>query len=621
MNLSPRLAEERRARLAAERLLELKQAELFAANRKLDRQARRLSEEIVETRAEVATVRDENARVKSDLTDARRQIEITERRLWQSIETIQDGFAFFDDSDRLIMANDAYLSVFDGLEEMAPGVSYPRILQLATEEGLIDPGDLGPAGWRARMLRRWQSVQPEPVGVRLWNGQHLRLIDRRGPSGDVVSLAINVTATVRHQRRLQAARGRAEAANRAKSAFLANMSHEIRTPMNGVIGMADLLAETALDPEQAQFVSTIRTSGQALLALINDVLDYSKIEVDRLQLCPEPFDLAHLVADVVRLLEPSALCKGIALGATIAPDVPPRLTGDAMRIRQVLTNLIGNAVKFTDTGQVSVVLSATRLADNQCRARISVEDTGIGIPRDKLGHIFGEFNQVQDSRNRAYEGTGLGLAISRRLVGLMGGCLDVRSEPGQGSCFTVELDLPVPQEAPGQPSDSAAPALPAMRHCHACDGVCQPSTTCRLDVLLAEDNATNRLVFRKIAEKLGLTLRMAEDGEQAVAAVQDTVPDLIFMDVSMPRMDGLEATRRIRALPGGDKVPIIAVTAHAVTGDREWVLSAGLTDYLTKPLRRADLEAAIARHCPMGQAALSAGRTKTGLSTVDASGR
>ena len=313
MSLANRLAEERRARLAAERLLELKQAELSAANRKLGQHALALTKQIGQTQAEVATVRDENERVKSDLHVAHEKVEIAERRLWHSIQTIQDGFAFFDADSQMIGANTAYLSVFDEMEEMSPGVSYIRILQILTDEGIVNTEDLVPEAWRARMSARWLKPAPEPVVIRLWNDQYIKLIDQRGHEGDVVSLALNITSTVQYEADLKAARVRAEVANRAKSAFLANMSHEIRTPMNGVVGMAELLPDTELTKEQRLYTNTIRNSGDALLVIINDVLDYSKVEAEKLVLHPEPFDLERCIHEVVMLLQPSARDKGLTL--------------------------------------------------------------------------------------------------------------------------------------------------------------------------------------------------------------------------------------------------------------------------------------------------------------------
>ncbi|TNF63221.1 MAG: hybrid sensor histidine kinase/response regulator, partial [Rhodobacteraceae bacterium] len=444
MSLATKLAEERRARLAAERLLELKQAELHAANRKLGQHALALTRQIGATQAEVATVRDENERVKSDLTVAHAKIEIAERRLWLSIQSIQDGFAFFDGDGTMIGANAAYLSIFDELDEVRPGVSYTRILQLLTEEGIVNTEGLTPAAWRARMNERWRAPNPEPFVIRLWNDQYLRLIDQRGFGGDVVSLVLNITDAVQYEERLKAARATAEAASRAKSAFLANMSHEIRTPMNGVVGMADLLLDTDLSAEQKLYAETIKSSGEALLVIINDVLDYSKIEAEKLVLHPEPFDLERCVLDVVTLLQPAARDKGLVLAVDFDPRLPCGFIGDPGRLRQVLTNLAGNAVKFTQEGHVLVRVSGLPDPGTQrARVRIEIEDTGIGIPPDKVEHIFGEFNQVEDDRNRKYEGTGLGLAISQRLVHLMQGRITVSSQMGRGSCFGFVLDLPL----------------------------------------------------------------------------------------------------------------------------------------------------------------------------------
>lgn len=708
MSLANKLSEERRARLAAERLLELKQAELFAANRKLGTHAQQLSNEIVETRAEVAMVRGENQRVKTELGVAHEKIQIAERRLWHSIETIQDGFAFFDADNRMIAANRAYLAVFEDLEEVQPGITYPRILQLLTEEGIVNIGNERPSDWRARMQDRWQQDAAEPMEIQLWNGEHIRMFDRRGPSGDVVSLGLNITESVRYQEELHEARQKAEAANRAKSAFLANMSHEIRTPMNGVVGMADLLTETDLNNEQRLFVETIKHSGEALLVIINDVLDYSKIEADKLILHPEPFDLEQTLHEVLLLLQPTARAKGLRLSIDYDILQPTRFVADPGRIRQIVTNLMGNAVKFTLDGHVTLRVIGEPADNGKTKLCVTVEDTGIGISPDKIDHVFGEFNQVEDDRNRQFEGTGLGLTITKRLVELMGGEIWVISEQGKGSCFGFTIALPTDPacgetcltldeqmqrilviEAPdttdatplvnqisalgGRPDRCTDPAqlsndrvescaliilglepdhamfaasIAALRACRSRTPVLslshdpgrvadaglenvhtlkRPYARVALHtaimstalkrpdaaeaphvapislpkVLLVEDNRTNQLVFRKMISTLDLDLAIANDGFEAITAFQTERPDMIFMDISMPGMDGKEATARIRAIEGnGPQIPIIAVTAHALEGDRDMILGAGFTDYLTKPLRKDALIEKLRQYCP-----------------------
>ena len=693
MSLANKLAEERRARLAAQRLLEQKQAELQAANRKLGKHAMRLSDEIVSTRAEVETVRDENRRVKSDLTAANQKVEIAERRLWHSIQAFQDGFAVFDAESLLIAANHAWLSVFDGLEAVRPGIRYVEILQILTEEGIVDIGKTDPAEWRERMLDRWQGNDPAPEVIRLWNGAYIKLIDERGQDGDVVNLALNITDTIRYEKELKEARRRAEDSSRAKSSFLANMSHEIRTPMNGVVGMAELLMETGLTAEQRLYADTIRNSGEALLVIINDVLDYSKIEAGKLVLHQEAFDLERAVLELVMLMQANARSKGLDLLVDYDMFLPSRFTGDPGRIRQVLTNLMGNAMKFTSEGHVLVrVVGMPFEADGQARLHITVEDTGIGIAPDKVQHIFGEFNQVEDAQNRKFEGTGLGLSISKKLVALMGGDIWVESTEGRGSSFGIALTLPVEtpldtellRVPPGirrvlivEPNEtsravlekqlgvlgletvacaSAAAALERLEevdlvlsdhHMREMDGmelaealregghdmpvivlsasigsaeqdparrfvqavvqkpVSRPDLLAALRsvapeaaeeaeasramrVLAAEDNRTNRLVFSKMVQALDIELEFAEDGAQAVARFQSFRPDIVFMDISMPGMDGKEATAHIRAIEerGGGHVPIVAMTAHAMDGDEAGIIGAGLDHYLTKPLRK-----------------------------------
>ncbi len=829
MASSEQLAQERRARLAAERLLELKQTELVAANRKLGEHALQLSHEITETRAEVAEVRSENKRVITQLGEVTEKVEIVEDQLWRALETIRDGFAMFNSDGVMELANPAYLSIFDDIDCIGPGATYPQVLEILSEEGIVDLQGERSLRWQARMLDRWHQDPIPSVTIRLFDGRFIKVQDRRTPEGGVVSLAVDTTDLMRmwsavqelpdgfviydaddrllmcndpykdiyrasapsmtpgasfedilryglemgqytdaigreeewleerlavhrnanteleqrlddgrwirvyerqtrdggrvglriditqvkkDQERLREATIRAEAANRAKSAFLANMSHEIRTPMNGVVGMADLMMDTELSEDQQLYIDTIRSSGEALLVIINDILDYSKIEAEKLQLHPEPFDLERAIHEVVMLLQPTARDKGIALLIDYDIFLPTRFVGDPGRIRQILTNLIGNAVKFTVEGHVLIRVVGVSDSMGETAVHLTIEDTGIGIPDDKLSSIFGEFNQVEDERNRSFEGTGLGLAITRRLIELMRGEVWVESELGKGSCFGMRIvlpaDEPVIQDTAALPSflksvlvvddhsanrsilskqlemlglrtsfcktgvealDRINPApdliiaeadLPDMSAQEMVsqirqqgydlpfilmsdsagqiarvagsevDAVLQKPSPRRalfaalenlappvcqktkepdkplnepvkssapiqengtpLDVLVAEDNKTNQLVFRKMASGFNATLRFANNGLEAVACYRDKRPDLIFMDISMPQMDGKQATREIRRLEGdGHRVPIIAVTAHAMAGDKESILEAGLDDYLTKPLRKANL--------------------------------
>ena len=459
MQHGDRLAQERRGRLAAELMLEQVQAELSAANQKIAATNRELSDEIVDKREEVQqvrtvaeTLRDENLEVKTSLEEAESAIMIAERRLWDSLETIHDGFAVFDSERVMVAANRAYIAAFDGLEMVGPGIHYHEMLKIMCEEGIVDLEETRPEDWQMMMAARWDSERVEPVTVKLWNGAFVKVIDRRTRDGDMVSLGLNITSTIQREAELERARARAEAANRAKSAFLANMSHEIRTPMNGVIGMADMLSETGLDDEQRLFVETIRNSGEALLVIINDVLDYSKIEAKKLELHPARFDLERCIHEVLMLLQPSAHDKGLQLAVDYDMFMPTEFVGDPGRVRQILTNLAGNAVKFTEAGHVAIRVVGLPVRDGASyRVHVTVEDSGIGIPDEKLKSIFGEFSQVEDERNRRYDGTGLGLAITKRLVEMMEGEVWVDSEVNVGSGFGFHITMPVAEGAATPP--------------------------------------------------------------------------------------------------------------------------------------------------------------------------
>ena len=499
------------------------------------------------------------------------------RRFREALDAMPDGMAFYDSEDRLVLWNQRYAEVNPELSStLKAGMTFREIIQIGLDEDLYADARGRQAEWIQERLDARRALTTT-MEQRIAGDRWLRVSDRRTSAGGLVTVCTDITDLKNDARALAEARDVAQSANSAKSQFLANMSHEIRTPLNGVIGVAQALAKTPLSAQQEEMLELIHSSGQTLQVLLSDILDLARVESGRLELASDTFHLGRAVREAAQLYETSAEAKGLQFFVEITPEADTWIIGDVVRIKQILTNLVSNAVKFTGTGFVSLTAAPGPEQAGSPTLRFSIEDTGIGFDSDTRDRLFSRFEQADGAITRRFGGSGLGLAISRQLAEMMGGYLDCESEPGGGSAFILTIPF----------NAAEAPAA-------AIGEIVQPSDgeAATVRVLLADDHPVNRKVVEMILAQADVELTSVENGAEAVQACQDGDFDIILMDMQMPVMDGLTATREIRlneAAMGLARTPIVMLTANALAEHIASAEAAGADRHLAKPFDAAEL--------------------------------
>jgi signal transduction histidine kinase/ActR/RegA family two-component response regulator len=504
----------------------------------------------------------------------------TLNQIREAVEAMPDAMGFYDADGRLVLWNARYAEVNPELvAQLKPGMRFEEVLQIGLDEGIYADAIGREAEWRAERLAARQQLEAT-LEQRCDDGRWLRVHDRRTANGGIVTLCTDITDLKRDAKALADARDAAEAANAAKSLFLANMSHEIRTPLNGVIGLAQALGRTELKPDQREMLDLMQSSSRMLLTLLGDILDLARIESGRLSLEDEPFAVKAAVHEAADLYRASAAAKGLALIVDVCPTCPDWIAGDVVRLKQVMCNLVSNAVKFTEAGLIKLEAQCGPAVDGSPTLRIAVSDTGIGFGPEQRDRLFGRFEQADGAITRRYGGSGLGLSICRQLAEMMGGSLDAESEPDGGSTFLLTVPLRA-ASAPAAPAADEAPSLPAGA---------------AVRVLLADDHPTNRKVVELILGAAAVELTSVENGAEAVEAYRSGAYDLVLMDMQMPVMDGLTATRAIREFEceaGRALTPIVMLTANALPEHVAAARAAGADKHLAKPFEAAELLALV----------------------------
>jgi len=543
----------------------------------------------------------------------RKEINLTLNQVLDAVASIENGFALHGPDFELLYVNETAKSHFpEFYRELAAGNTLEDAMLASTRAITEDSERFDTVEYSLQVVEKVRNFGT--IDVQTSEGKSIKASFSAMPDGNVLCLSHDVTDIQENQRKLRHAKREAQAASAAKSEFLASMSHEIRTPLNGILGMAQALASRHLDTDEREMVGAILDCSKSLMTLLNDILDLSKIEAGKLDIAPIADDFRHKLKRTERFYHPKAEEKGLFLRVIVDKSVPSVLEFDPVRFRQCVDNLVSNALKFTSEGGVIVAATCEPTGkDDRVRLKIHVSDTGIGMSDEQVDQLFENFQQADRSTTRIYGGTGLGLAITRKLARMMGGDVSVVSKPGKGSIFTLSFEA-------GLPENAAAPKLVESFKPHEVKIRDERVVDFRgKTALVVDDNRINRRVARLFIEPVGLHVVEASGGEEALEILQKTKVDIVLLDIHMPKMDGPETLRRLRAMGGVcETVPVIALTADAMAGDRERYLKIGMSDYVSKPIDERQLIAVMSRCMSAAGPEVAARRSEEDTETLGA---